>query len=188
MEQKFKKLISASLAEAMPTLINDAAEALKADRKFEWGSSKQSRSTKSVEKTKSIDKSISDSESSLHISEDSSYHGSSPSSTDSTDEPKKKKHRDIKLDQSHLIRCTYRNFLACKPSVFKGINPHLMLLDGSMRWKPLLMLMDVRQETRCDSQLTRSRAKRIFDGRLFLTPGEERRLVVWVGRGLGRYF
>jgi hypothetical protein len=80
MELKFKEMITASLAKAMPTIIRGAAEALKADRKFEEESSKHSRSKKSLEKPKPRDKALSDSDSSFHMSEDSSYHGSSPSS------------------------------------------------------------------------------------------------------------
>jgi hypothetical protein len=69
MESKFQEIITKSLAEAMPAIIRGAAEALKADRKFEEGSSKHSRSKKSVEKPKSGDITLSDSDSSFHDSE-----------------------------------------------------------------------------------------------------------------------
>jgi hypothetical protein len=56
MESKFQEMLTKSLTEAMPTIIRGAAEALKADRKYEEESSKHSRSRKSVEKPKSRNK------------------------------------------------------------------------------------------------------------------------------------
>jgi hypothetical protein len=85
MESKFQEMTTKSLAEAMPAIIRGAAEALKADQKFEEESSKHSRSRKPVEKPKPRDKAQSDSDSSFHDSKDSGYHSSSPSSENSSD-------------------------------------------------------------------------------------------------------
>jgi hypothetical protein len=120
MKLKFKEMITTSLAEAMPAILRGIAEALKADRKFDEDSSKHSRSKKSVEKPKPRDKTLSDSDSSFHDSEDRSYHGSSPSSENPSDKPRGKKHRETKSDKSDSKSCTYRNFLAYKPEIFKG--------------------------------------------------------------------
>jgi hypothetical protein len=56
MELKFQEMITKSLTAAMPTIIRGAAEALKADRKYEKESSKHFQARKSVEKPKSKDK------------------------------------------------------------------------------------------------------------------------------------
>jgi hypothetical protein len=66
MEAKFKNLIAASIAEAMPAIITGAANAIREERKTEGGDSKNSKSKKEKsKKSKSREKTPSESESRL---------------------------------------------------------------------------------------------------------------------------
>jgi hypothetical protein len=79
LEAKFKTLIAAGIAEAIPTIIAGATEALKKGKVVEGGASQHSRSRKTKTKSASKGKKKYESESDSEHSKDNSYHDSSPS-------------------------------------------------------------------------------------------------------------
>jgi hypothetical protein len=91
MEVRFKTLIAAGIAEAIPTIIAGATDALKKGKVTEGGASQQTWSRKTKSKSVSRDKKKSESESNSEHSEDSSSHDSSPSSDNNVDKPKDRK-------------------------------------------------------------------------------------------------
>jgi hypothetical protein len=96
MEARFKSLIAAGIAEAIPAIIIGAIDALRKGKAVEGEASKNSKSKKVKSKSKSVsrERKRSETESDSESSEDSSYHDSSPSSDDTVDKPKDKKKKN----------------------------------------------------------------------------------------------
>jgi hypothetical protein len=119
LEAKFKTLIAAGIAEAIPTIIAGTTHALQKNKATEGGASQHSRSRKTQSEFASKGKNKTESES--EYSGDISYQNSSPSSDDTVDKPKeKKKKKETKAATSGTKSCTYKDFMACKPEEFRG--------------------------------------------------------------------
>jgi hypothetical protein len=121
MEAKFKTLIVAGIAEAIPTIITGTTKALQKGKAAEGEASQHSMSRKTETKSASKGKKKTESESDLEHTEDSSYHDSSPSSDVTVDKPKdRKKKKEARAVISGSEPCTYKDFMACKPEEFRG--------------------------------------------------------------------
>jgi hypothetical protein len=113
LEARFKTLIVAGIAKAIPTIIAGATDALKKGKAVEGRASQNSRSRKTKSIPASKDKKKSESESDSESSEDSSYHDSSPSSDDTVDKPMdKKKKKEAKSVLSMSKPWTYKDFMS----------------------------------------------------------------------------
>jgi hypothetical protein len=191
MEVKFKILIAAGIADAMPVIITGTTGAFKKGIATKGEASKNSMSRKDKPKSKSTsrEKKESETESGSESSDDSSYRDNSPSSDDTMDKPKgKKKKKKSKLGQSSTKPCTYKDFMACKPEGFKGDKTTI----DALRWiEEMETTVDV---SGCKTEDKIKFASQSFNDKAqiwriqYWKRGEERTHLVWDGENSGKYF